>query len=161
MLTLQPLMQADFPAFFEAASQSYANDNVASGRWNEADALDLACEETKRLLPQEERTADNSLFVLLDTEKSTDVGYLWYATMARGTKKVAFLFQLYVNKQHRRQGYGLQAMRAFELEAQRTGHHSLALNVFASNPGALKLYESVGYSPTSIGMRKELSRSDA
>ena len=155
------MMPADFPAFFEAASESYANDNVASGRWNEADALNLAREETKRLLPQDERAPDNYLLVLLDTDRKAGIGYLWYGTMTRGTKKVAFLFQLYVHKQYRRQGYGLQAMRAFELEALRTGHHSLALNVFASNPGALRLYESVGYSPTSIGMRKELTRGDA
>jgi GNAT superfamily N-acetyltransferase len=155
------MMPADFPAFFEAASESYANDNVASGRWNKADASTLAREETKRLLPQDERTPDNCLFVLLETERRAEIGYLWYGTMTRGTRKVAFLFQLYVRKQYRRQGYGLQAMHAFELEAMRTGHHSLALNVFASNPGALKLYESVGYSPTSIGMRKELSRDDA
>jgi len=96
VLTLQPMMPADFSSFFEAASESYANDNVASGRWNEADALDLAREETKRLLPQEERTADNSLFVLLDTERSTTVGYLWYATLTRGSKKVAFLFLFFL-----------------------------------------------------------------
>ncbi len=161
MVTLQPMMTADFPAFFEAASDSYANDNVASGRWNEVDAPNLAREETKRLLPQAECTPDNSLFVLLDPERGVGVGYLWYGTMTRGTKRVAFLYQLYVHPQYRRHGYGLQAMQAFELESLRTGHDSLALNVFASNPGALRLYERVGYSPTSIGMRKELTRGDA
>jgi GNAT superfamily N-acetyltransferase len=155
------MMPADFPAFFEAVSESHANDNVASGRWNEADAPTLAREETERLLPQNEGTPNNFLFVLLDTESKASIGYLWYGTVTRGAKRVAFLFQLYVHKQFRRQGYGLQAMHAFELQALHTGHHSLALNVFASNPGALKLYEHVGYTPTSIGMRKELTRGDA
>jgi ribosomal protein S18 acetylase RimI-like enzyme len=161
VVTLQPMLPRDFPAFFEVASESYAKDNVASGRWDEADALALAREETKRLLPKDEQSPDNHLFVLRDDERLVAVGYLWYGTLQRGSKKVAFLFQLHVLEQFRGLGYGRQAMRAFEFEALQTEHHSLALNVFASNPVALKLYESVGYSPTSIGMRKALTRSDA
>lgn len=160
LVKLQRMTSEGFPAFFEAASDSYANDNAASGRWNSADAPDLAREELRRLLPQAESTPGNALFELLDPARGVKVGYLWYGTVSRGTRKVAFLFQLLVLAEYRLQGYGLQAMEAFEHEAQTTGHHSLALNVFASNPGALKLYERVGYIPTSIGMRKELRRGE-
>lgn len=156
MVVLQPMLPEDFPAFFDVAAEGYAADNVASGRWNASDALALARDETRRLLPEGERSPGNHLFVLQDSERLTAVGYLWYGTLARGTKKVAFLFQLHVHEPFRRRGYGRLALQAFELEAARTGHDALGLNVFASNAGALKLYESVGYSPTSIGMRKEL-----
>jgi ribosomal protein S18 acetylase RimI-like enzyme len=152
---------SDFPAFFETASNSYARDNAASGRWPEHDAPSLAREETKRLLALDEKTPDNFLFVLHASGASTDVGYLWYGTHVRGASRVAFLFQLYIHEQYRRQGYGRQALLAFERHALNAGHDALALNVFASNQGALLLYESAGYSPTSIGMRKLPARSDA
>ncbi|OYU42719.1 MAG: hypothetical protein CFE44_22445, partial [Burkholderiales bacterium PBB4] len=77
-----------FAAFSEVAADNYAKDNVANGRWNTADAPRLAREETQRLLPDGEKTKDNFLFVLRDTEANAEVGYLWYGTMVRGTKKV-------------------------------------------------------------------------
>ena len=156
MFALVPMKEGDFPAFFEAAVESYTKNNVAGGRWNAADAPALAREETQRLLPQNERTADNRLFVLEDKDREAEVGYLWFGTMTRGTKKVAYLYQLHVHAQFRRKGYGHQAMRAFEREAHASGHDALALTVFAANSGAHRLYESVGYRASSIVMRKEL-----
>jgi GNAT superfamily N-acetyltransferase len=152
--------EADFPAFFDTASESYARDNVASGRWNEVDAPALAREETRKLLSLDEKTPDNHLFLLRAPDINADVGYLWYGTLTRGTQRVAFLFQLFIHAHCRRRGYGREALQAFEHHASGTGHHSLALNVFASNRGARQLYEGVGYSPTSIGMRKELALGD-
>jgi GNAT superfamily N-acetyltransferase len=152
---------AAFAAFFEVACDSYAKDNVANGRWNASDAPALAREETKRLLPDGEKTAENCLFVLRDTDLNAEVGYLWYGTMSRGTKKIAFPYQIYIHAEFRRKGYGRQAMHAFETEALRSAHNSLALNVSAVNADALRLYEAVGYNASSLVMRKELQRSDA
>jgi ribosomal protein S18 acetylase RimI-like enzyme len=161
LVTLEPMNASDFPAFFGAASDSYARDNAASGRWTEHDAPSLAREETKRLLVLDEKTPDNYLFVLRASTVSAGVGYLWYGTNIRGASRVAFLFQLYIHEQYRRHGYGRHALLAFERHALNSGHDSFALNVFASNRGALRLYESAGYSPTSIGMRKLPTRGDA
>ena len=161
MLALIPMTTAEYASFFEVASDGYARDNVENGRWNASDAPALAREETKRLLPEGERTPENYLFVLRDTEREADVGYLWYGTMTRGTKKVAFLFQIYIHAQFRRKGYGRQAMQVFETEALKSEHNAFALNVSAMNAGALHLYEAVGYSASSLVMRKEPRRSDA
>ncbi len=98
MLALVPMETAEFAEFFEVAANSYAADNIANGRWNASDALDLAREESKRLLPEGEKTVENYLFVLRDTGQQSDVGYLWYGTMTRGTKKVAFLYQIYIHR---------------------------------------------------------------
>ena len=161
MLTLIPMEAAAFAAFSEVASDNYAKDNVANGRWNASDAPNLAREETRRLLPDGEKTADNYLFVLQDTDLNAEVGYLWYGTLVRGTKKVAFLYQIYIHAQFRRKGYGHQAMHAFETEALKTLHNSLALNVSAINAGARRLYDVAGYSASSLTMLKELRPGDA
>ena len=161
MLTLIPMEATAFATFSDVASDNYAKDNVANGRWNAADAPTLAREETKRLLPEGEKTADNYLFVLRDTHLNAEVGYLWYGTMVRGTKKVAFLNQIYVHAQFRRQGYGREAMHAFETEALKSQHNVLALNVSAINAAARRLYDTTGYSASSLTMLKELRHSDA
>ena len=161
LLALIPMDAEAFATFFEVAAASYAQDNVANGRWNASDALTLAREETKRLLPEDEKTADSYLFVLRDTDLNAEVGYLWYGTMARGTKKIAFLYQIYIHAPFRRKGYGRQAMHAFETEALKGEHDALALNVSALNADALRLYEAVGYTASSLVMRKEPRRSRA
>ena len=161
MLKLIPMEAAAFTTFFEVASGNYAIDNVANGRWNDSDAPTLAREETKRLLPDGEKTAENYLFVLQDTDLNAEVGYLWYGTLVRGTKKVAFLYQIYIHDQFRRKGYGHQAMSAFETEALGSLHNALALNVSAINAAARRLYEVVGYSASSLTLLKDLRRGDA
>lgn len=161
MVTLIPMDTAAFAAFSEIAADNLAKDNVANGRWNASDAPTLAREETQRLLPEGEKTKDNYLFVLRDTVPNAEVGYLWYGTMVRGTKKVGFLYQIYIHAQFRRQGYGRQAMHAFETEALKSRHNTLALNVSAVNADARRLYEATGYSASSLTMLKELRRSDA
>ena len=161
MLALVPMAEDDFSTFFEAVAESHAEDNIAAGRWNASDAPDLAREETKRLLPGNEKTAENHLFVLKDTELKTEIGYLWFGNVTRASKKVAYLYQLYIHPQFRRLGYGRQAMYVFEKEALSRGFDALALHVFATNGGAHRLYQAVGYSASSIVMRKELRQSDA
>ena len=113
------------------------------------------------MLPEGEKTADNCLFVLRDTHLNAEVGYLWYGTLVRGTKKIAFLNQIYIHGQFRGRGYGRQAMHAFETEALTTQHNTLALNVSAINAAARRLYEATGYSASSLMMLKDLRRSDA
>lgn len=161
MLTLIPMDAAAFAAFSEVASDNLANDNVANGRWNDSDAPTLAKEEIQRSLPDAEKTADNHLFVLRDTDLNAEVGYLWCGTLVRGTKRVAFLNQICIYAQFRRKGYGQLAMLAFEEEALKSQHSTLALNVSAINTAARRLYEVVGYSTSSLTLLKELRRGDA
>jgi len=161
LLALIPMEAAEFAEFSEVASENYAKDNVANGRWNASDAPTLAREETKRLLPEGEKTAGNYLFLLRDTDLNVEVGYLWYGTMVRGSKKIAFLYQIYIHAQFRRQGYARQTMHAFETEALKSRHNTLALNVSAINTGARRLYEATGYGTSSLMMLKDLQHGDA
>lgn len=157
MLALVPLIEAEFPTFFEAVTRSYADGNVAGGRWSAAEALDLSRAETRRLLPANEKTAEHYLFVLEDSDlESAAVGYLWFGDMTRAGKKVAYLYQLYIHAPLRGQGYGRQALQLFEQAALGRGCDTLALHVFAANERAHRLYQAVGYGASGITMRKEL-----
>ena len=52
MAILVSMGERSYRSFFEVVVKSYAEDNVASGRWSAQDALALAQSETERLLPQ-------------------------------------------------------------------------------------------------------------
>jgi len=149
--------ELSYPAFFELAAQSYAHDNVASGRWSAEDALALARAETERLLPQGIATPDNHLFEIREPHSALTVGYLWAAALNRGVKKVGYVVQLLVLPEFRRQGHARVAMQEFEAIARELGFDTIALNVFASNAAAQALYRSLGFAMTSMSMHKELA----
>jgi ribosomal protein S18 acetylase RimI-like enzyme len=161
MIALVPLKEGEFPRFFETVVESHAKDNIAAGRWNASDAPALARKETTRLLPGNEKTPENYLFVLQDTDNKSEVGYLWFGNTTRAGKKVAYLCQLYIHPQFQRCGYGRQAMSAFETEARSRRYDALGLHVLATNAGAHRLYQAAGYGVTSMNMQKELGPSDA
>lgn len=155
--TLTPLTAEEFTPFFEQAVTGYAADNVAAGRWLEQDALKLAREESEKLMPQGVETPGHFFLGIRAEEHEQPVGYLWLATMNRGSVKVAYIYQVSVKPAHRRRGYARQALLEAEVVARDMGHATMVLNVFASNPGARSLYESLGYAVTNMNMAKPLA----
>jgi ribosomal protein S18 acetylase RimI-like enzyme len=153
---LAPMPAEAYPAFIETAVAGYAADNVASGRWLEHDAVQLARAETERLLPNGIATADNYLCELKAEPNGASVGFLWFAALARGGLRVAYIFQLHVHPQFRRRGHARGALAAVEPLARSLGLSSVALNVFGSNVEAQELYRAAGYAVTSISMHKNL-----
>lgn len=117
--------------------------------------------ETQQLLPHGENTSDHFLYGISIEGVSECVGYLWFATMQRGSAKVAYVYQVMIKPAFRRRGYAKQAMSAVEKAAIAAGHTSMALNVFAQNTGARKLYESLGYGITNMNMARQLPPGDA
>lgn len=161
MTTLARMREESFERFLELAVHNYAEDNVASGRWSAQDALLLARTETTRLLPQGFATRDNDLFEIRSPGSDEVVGYLWAGALNRGVKKVAYIYQLYVLSEFRGQGHGRRALQQYEAMARQAGFGSVALNVFGSNAVAQALYRSLGFTVTSIGMHKDLTRDGA
>lgn len=157
-VVLRPMNESAYPAFFDQAVNGYAEENVASGRWAAAEAVELARSETERLLPLGIATPDHHLYEIRPHADEQAVGFLWAAAMHRGTRKVAFVYQLHVFEPFRRQGHGRAALVEFERMATEMGFHGIALNVFGSNAAAQALYRSLGFITTSISMHKDLSR---
>lgn len=154
---LLPMHESTYPKFIEEAASGYAEDNVASGRWPAQDALQMARDETLRLLPEGLATPDNHFFEIRETADGPVAGFLWAAAMARGSRKVAFIYQLHVFAPFRRRGLARSALLDFEQVATGLGYHGVGLNVFASNTGAQALYRSVGFVDLAINMQKLLT----
>lgn len=157
---LMPLSESDFQAYLAITVPAYAQEHIKSGRWLPSEALQKAQEEYQELLPQGLATQDQYLYSLEDADSGTKVGILWFEVKMRGSIKDAFLYDFLIFERFRRQGYGFQAMSAFEDQLKRLEVYQVRLHVFGHNHAARSLYEKLGYQPASIIMRKRLN-SDA
>ena len=82
---------------------------------------------------------------------------LWIGPQQPANQPEAFwVFYVRVEEAHRGEGYGRLAMELAETEARSRGASELGPNVFGHNQVARHLYESMGYTATSINMKKKL-----
>ncbi len=68
----------------------------------------------------------------------------------------AYLYDIEIDESARRHGFGRAAFRELERVARERGVNQLGLHVFGHNHGARRLYDELGFQPTSITMRKIL-----
>ena len=159
MTVLVPMGKEGFVSFTENSVTGYADDNVAAGRWNADEAPGLSRAEFARLLPQGLATPNNHLYEIRDETGDMTVGFLWFATVARGNAKTGYVYQLEVHPEFRRRGHARAAFQAMESIAVAMGLSSIGLHVFRHAPGAQALYVSLGYSVTGVNMQKRLPAS--
>lgn len=90
--------------------------------------------------------------------KGEAVGFVWVGDrMSQFTSEVrAFLYGVYVARDHRRCGIGKILMKAAEKWAMSRGHQTLVLNVAAHNIPALNMYEKLGFAVDTKTMSKKL-----
>lgn len=156
MTQLRRMPESVFPGYLEAAIVGYADVNVAAGRWPAAGALQRSREDFDHLLPLGLETPDNFLFEIVEEGRGVAVGVLWYALIRKYGACTAFVYDIEIKAEHRRQGHARNALREFEKLAREGGATSVGLNVFANNPAAQALYRKLGYIPTNMTLRKPL-----
>jgi ribosomal protein S18 acetylase RimI-like enzyme len=89
---------------------------------------------------------------------------MWWAKVRRRTllpPNAAFLYQILVKLEFRRQGYGTAMLAALEEVLAAAGWGELRLNVWDTNEAARHLYERAGYEvaerfPAKRQLRKQL-----
>lgn len=139
------LMTADrYARFLEAEIEHYAEEMLAAGSHR---ALEAARADSRRqhdhLLPDGPETPGQFLWSALDPERQDgqEVGVLWVNV----TDDRAFIYDIEVERVHRRQGYGRAILLAGAHESTARGAEVLGLNVFGPNTGARALYEQTGF----------------
>lgn len=145
-----------YPAYLEAAIAGYAQENVAAGRWPDVGALERSRADFEALLPQGLATPGNHLYEIRATSDGDALGFVWLAIEHKHGAVSAYIYDLEVMPEFRRQGHAMRALRAVESIAAAAGATSIGLNVFANNREAQALYEKLGYAPTNINMYKSL-----
>lgn len=153
---LQPFDEADFEAWVAQAVPAYAHDHVLQGTWSAAEALERSLEAHRALLPQGLATPGHAFLRIVGPDDEAGVGYLWWAeTEAAGTRG-AYVYGLGVEPEARGRGFATAALEQLERLAGERGLGFVELHVFGHNDPARRLYESVGFRPTSITLRKPL-----
>jgi ribosomal protein S18 acetylase RimI-like enzyme len=160
MVQLIPMTDAEYAVYLERAVREYADGHVRGGRWTAGEALEKSAEEYRRLLPEGTATPDQHLFMIEDTALGEKVGLLWFAVQKQGDEPVIFVYDVHVDEQFRRRGYGEQAFQALETMARELGAHKISLHVFGYNHSARALYQKLGFVETNVMMSKQLDESE-
>ena len=135
---LVPMAASTHDAYLAQGVREYAQAREKAGETQER-AQEAAQEQMAALLPDGLATADHHFFVgMVDGER---VGTLWLGT----ERPMAFVYDVVVDEDQRRRGYGAGLMRAGAAWSRARGAHALGLNVFGYNHGAKTLYDRLGY----------------
>ena len=154
MLILNPMSTGEYAAFEGDAIRSYAEENVRCGKWTADSALHESTRLHHELLPHGLDTKNHYLFSIVDQEIEGSVGILWFANIERAGKRIAYVYNLLVHPQYRRQGYAQKAFVLMEEKVKALELSEIALHVFGHNLAAYALYQKLGYIPTNINMSK-------
>ena len=152
---LRPLTDEEISEFIEWQLEQYVEERVRSGERPDT-ARRIASGQSRTLFPKGVPADGQLLFRVLDDE-GTAVGMLWIGPQQPADQSRAFwVFYVGIEEAHQGKGYGRLAMELAESEARSRGASQLGLNVFGHNQVARHLYESLGFTATSISMKKDL-----
>ncbi|WP_167761093.1 GNAT family N-acetyltransferase [Geodermatophilus sp. DF01_2] len=150
---LLPVSTQDYAIFLEQAADTYVVGATHSGEMTIEQARARADADLKALLPARPQTPGMLLRTI--TVDGDWVGHIWLGVRGSAEAKYGWVWSVYVDPQHRGQGYAELAVRLVEAEAlDQFGVTEVRLNVFAANRGAIRLYERFGYAVISQVMRR-------
>ncbi|WP_045860273.1 GNAT family N-acetyltransferase [Teredinibacter purpureus] len=153
---LEPMKEADYSLFIEAAVAGYAQEGVDAGRWTVNESIKKSRAETMSNLPQGLETPGHYLFDIKTLSNDLSVGYLWAATEEKHGHQSMFVYDIAIKPECRRRGYAVAAFCELEIVSARMGIDSIGLHVFSANSAAQALYRKLGYEVTGVNMQKKL-----
>jgi ribosomal protein S18 acetylase RimI-like enzyme len=140
--------------FIRAQVSSYIDERVTAGDAR-PDAERIALEQIAALFPGGHPAPGQLVFRILD-DGDDRIGLLWIGPQTPQRSGAFWVWSVEIDAAYRGRGFGRTAMRLAEEAARTHGATELGLNVFGPNVVARSLYESMGYEPTAINMRKSL-----
>ena len=155
-MKLLPMRKSRYARFERASISGYARDKVESGTWEEVEAMALAKREHDELLPQGLKTEHHHLFELSVDSEFVGVIWVYTDTNPHTVTPSAYIYDIEIDAEYHRMGYGRQAMLALEQWCLERDIRRIALNVFAYNRPAVRLYEGLDYRATNFRMQKDL-----
>ena len=155
---LVSMTDAEFAAYEQAEAEEYAGENVLAGYWREDEAIERARKAHRLLLPLGAATPGHHFCHVVDIGSGARVGAIWWFEDRDGREPRAFVYHVLIEPHLRRKGYASAALLAVEAQARAQGMAAVGLHVFAHNPGAIRVYERLGFRTTSLNMLKPLER---
>ena len=151
-----PFTEIDFHAWLLQAIPAFALTSVQDGRWSLAESIEKSKEAHAALLPQGLATPGQFFMQVHDAASGERVGALWWAEADAGGRREAYVYSIEIDEGARRRGYARAAFVELERCAREHGAQQIGLHVFGHNAAARRLYDELGFEPTSITLRKVL-----
>lgn len=154
-VTLRTMTADEYDAW--TAAHKVEVTRQMSSSMTEDEALDQAVNGLARFLPDGVATRGHQVLVA-ENAAGEPVGNAWLGPdpMRPSAVDSAWLYDISVLPDVRRQGYGESILAALEERLRSQGIHRLGLNVLAHNEGATKLYTRHGFSVISQRMSRVL-----
>jgi GNAT superfamily N-acetyltransferase len=151
--TARPMSEAEFGPWLADDRERFARSMITRGV-SEAEAYAKADEGHVLLLPEGLATANTLISVL--EQDGIPVGTLWVGLEMALWPDAAYVLNVEVREEQRGRGHGRTLMLLAEAQGIGAGKGRIALNVFAGNTPAERLYSALGYEPTAHHLYKEL-----
>src|SRR3989442_10051583 len=152
---LRMMLPDEFVTYLEWAIDDYAAELERNGKAVGEAAKVTSSASFDSVLPDGLTTQGHVLLVAADPDDGQRVGGLWFGP-STDDPAMAWVYDITVDEERRRQGWGRAIMRAFEGEARARGFARAGLNGDGDNHVARPLYESLGYVETAPHPHKEL-----
>lgn len=152
---LLPMTPSYYAGWLDHAIQSFADDKQRTHGYAPDQALKLATDSIKGLLPDGPDSKDQHLFMVQD-ETGTPIGQAWLAMKDDYGLRRCFIYEIEIHEQYQGAGFGRATMQALEKTARELGADALGLHVFSFNEPAQNLYRSLGFDVTGLSMEKAL-----
>jgi ribosomal protein S18 acetylase RimI-like enzyme len=152
---LTPFADPDaFSAYLQRNLSRFAIDKATVEGTTVAEALDAARKQIASLLPQGPETPGH-IVRRIEVAGVGLVGEVWW--YVNTDRNEGFLYDIYIEPQFRRHGYGRAALLLVEAQLREVGVRQIWMNVFALNHEALKFYHRLGYQVSTMHLSKLLS----
>ncbi|MCM2324537.1 MAG: GNAT family N-acetyltransferase [Oligoflexia bacterium] len=151
------MSQSEYERYLERGIPEYARELAVSLKVPFETALPVAQSQFREMLPEGMNTKDHFFYAIVDPETDRPVGDLWFCVREKLGTRSLFIADFFIEEAVRGKGIGKAALRWLEGKARELNIPSIGLHVFGHNAGARQLYESLGYLPVSVVMRKDLS----
>ena len=139
--------------FFNETIQDLAEANATCGEWKESESLEKSKEHFKKQFPNGIIDENNYLYSILNQNHEI-VGNVW---MTVNKKKIAWLQNIKINENHRRNGYGKTAVLELSTIAKDLGIQKIGLHVFGYNKEALRFYKSLEFTIKNVILEKNIN----
>jgi ribosomal protein S18 acetylase RimI-like enzyme len=154
-VTLREMTEDEYGSYVDEVQAAVVRELVATMPEEEARAI--AAGGIAQYLPQGVATPSHTL-VIAEDATGTPVGNAWIGPdphRADGSD-AAWLYDINVYPQARRNGYGTAILAEVEALVVRDGKARLGLNVVGTNEAAIALYRKNGYAVSTMQMYKQL-----
>jgi ribosomal protein S18 acetylase RimI-like enzyme len=142
-------LEAYYSIFLSLLEDTY----ITNFQVSEIEARRISLEKLKILMDYMKLGTAKVIIACLGEEL---IGFIWLYKHDYFTEKRFHINQLAVNREYRGKGVGTQLIREAEKHAEKEGIDIIDLFVSENNPGAFRLYDSLGFETERRYMKKKL-----